>query len=227
MPELTTTTLVGAYLNDASLGTALTTYVAAAEAFIARICGRYDLAGNHWLSASRVEYLDGNNWPAVFLKFTPITAVASVSLVTSSSTTSSYTLTELEVDGIAIADLTTSLAGMQGRLGLRSVVLSSPAAWDAGWNPPYSPMWDRSPNFGGGRNRVKVTYTGGYTTAPADLALAATMAAATMYRSKDTDYSKKSEGLGEYSYTNADAALVAQMGPQFEALIAPYRRNVF
>lgn len=219
VPELTTTSAVATYLGDSSLSSSLTTYLAAAENWIARTCNRWDLGQNHWLTASRTEYIDGNQSPFVMLRWTPISAVSSVDIVTGASTSYSLTLTDLEVDGIAIASLGASSPTLIGRLGLRNTTLAGPSAWDVTPARSDSNRYQDWPNFGGGRNRVKVVYTGGYATVTPipDLTMAAMELTAAMWRNKDVNPNLKSETLGDYAYVNGDGS-ATRLGSLSEAL---------
>jgi hypothetical protein len=229
--ELTSLTLVQNYLGDATLtsGT-MNAYMNAAEAMIARHCGRYDNSGSHWLSASHTEYLNGRMDPGLQLTFTPVKGLTSVERIESASTDTDYTLTDLEVDGIAVASLSTSVYGTAGILHMRyaSGRAMSLSAFANG--EPYPSMFGRLgeayPNFGDGHRRIKVVYTGGYTAAPADLALAATIWASTLYRRRSINPTVQSETLGRYSYTNADPSKMESMAvpPDVRALIDPYRK---
>ncbi len=223
--ELTTVALVRNYLGDQDAdSTQITAYATAAEAAIARMCGRFDAAGNHWLTASRVERIDGEWSPDVLLKFTPITALTYVRVTTNATAYSAVDTTLLDVDGIAIADLSASVAGYTGRLGHRNGGLSGVRSWfDTGLSEP-GPL-SCIPNFGGGSNRVVVSYTGGYATVAAipELSLAATMLASQFYYGSLYDPTVKTENLGEYSYTNETNPFTnKQSASTFEALVGPH-----
>lgn len=222
MAELTTLALVRSYLGDPTADATLTqAAIDAAEDRIARECGRFDeAAGAHWLSASRTEYLDGEWSKDVLLTFTPITAVATVSIINSATAATSVTLTDLECDGIPIASLAAGTPGRVGRLGLRQYSVGSSAA-------AYASGLDfLGDGFQGGSQRVKVTYTGGYATAPKALAQAAMVYAAQLCRDAARDSSIKSESLGDYSVTFADAAGAADLPPAVSSLIRNYKRLV-
>ena len=235
MPELTTVSAVQAYLGDTSISSGvLTTYINAAETEIARRCNRYDDTdqGNHWLTHARVEYIDGECAEYVNLKFTPVSALSSCVVVLSSGSTQTITTTNLTLDGREIADLSSTTPGRFGKLAWRWGSRPSLYNFDVG-GPFYGQvdlgvygMWT---GFGGGPQRVKVTYTGGFQTAPADLVMAATQLAAQMYREKDSDPNVKSETLGDFSQTFIDglaADTLSRMGT-FQTIIANYGRPVF
>ena len=227
--ELTSVALIQDYLGDTTVSSATLTVIAnAAESSIARYCGRYSAVSlAHWLSASRVEYIDGESFPHILLKYTPITAISAVVITTGATTTQSITLTDLECDGIPIASLTAgeTTQGNEGRVGFRANA-SGPCAswWDYGLPQP-SILQGRNgtPNFGNGRKRVKVSYTGGYAAAPGDLSFAATAYAAFLYRQQSRDASVQSESLGQYSVSYSTSNGVS-MPDSVADLIAPYVR---
>lgn len=222
--ELTSVALFRNYIGDQSAdSTLVTTFLNAAEQMIAKSCGRFDPAGAHWISASHTERIDGEWSPDILLKFTPVTAISSVVVTTSASGSYTVDTTLLEMDGIAIASLSTGTsAGVTGRLGYRNNGFGSTKAWfDTGIQEPS--LLSVAPNFGGGGNRVVVAYTGGYAAAPDDLILAANILAASMYRARTRDSSLKSEQLGDYSYT-LDTQSGAGIPAEVESIIGNYRR---
>jgi hypothetical protein len=227
--ELTTVALIQDYLSDTTISSAtLTVLAGAAEATIARYCGRYSAVSlAHWLSASRVEYIDGESFPHILLKWTPITAISAVVVTTGATTTQTITLTDLECDGIAIASLAAgeTTQGDTGRVGFRATAQGPFASWwDYGWPQP-SPMMGRNgiPNFGAGRKRVKASYTGGYAAAPADLSLCATMLAAKLYREQGRDPAVNSRTLGDYSESFGRSQDEATLGG-LASMLSPYVR---
>lgn len=221
MPELATVAGVQAELNDTSLSSAtLTPIINAAEEWLARRCNRYDVAGNHWLAASHTQYFEGRLAASVLLDFLPVTAVASATIRTSATGTQTVTLTDLALDGIAIADLSASLPGTVGKLEYRNSTVG--LAWfDRGDSPPTSYRRLSRPNFS--NTYVTVAYTGGYTTAPPMLVRAAIQLSAVMYRMKSVNPTLKSERLGSYDYTLADSPGSALFASVAE-MIAPFRR---
>jgi len=177
------------------------------EARIGQYCNRMTQGvgvGTIWSSGTRTEYLTGELSDGLMLKWTPITAVASVTLITSNGVTSDYTLTDLTVDGIEIADLGTVNARV-GRLQLRAGV----RLWDSQYAAARTARVT-APNFGEGRNRIKVVYTGGYSTVPDDLKLAALELCKSVYSAKSINATLQSESLGNYSYTNQTGGEVTQ-----------------
>lgn len=223
--ELTTLALVQAYTGDSTLTSgALNPFMNAAEAMIAKACGRFDASGNHWLSASHTEYFDGEWSDAVRLNFTSVSAITSVAQTTGPSSSITIALTDLSIDGIAIADLSTSNRAHQGILALRYACGApmSLSAFNAGLD--YPGYLNNGQNLGGGRKRIKVVYTGGYASAPADLSLAATILAVTLYRRKSVNPTIQSETLGRYSYTNKQGEDSREVfPPEVDAILANYR----
>lgn len=229
MAELTTPAKVQDYLGDSTLTSGqVTPYIDAAERLIAHACDRLDPSGNHWLSASHVERIDGEHFPHVLLRFTPVTAIASVAITSDASSSVSIPLTELECDGIAIASLGSNSPATTGRLGYRASAAGGSLTtwWDAGLPMPNWAWSVRSPNFGGGRSRVVVTYTGGYASAPADLAMAATILAAEMWRAKGRDPDLVSQTLGQFSQTYRQGKDQDTSLGSVYSLIRPYMRTV-
>lgn len=221
MPELTTVALVRDYLDDQTADSAqLTAAIDAAEDAMARYCNRFDEGGDHWLSAARTEYIDGENSRQVILTFTPITAVATVTILTSATGGTTVALTDLDCDGLPISGLAAGTPGTRGRLRMRQA-FGSPRSANS-----YASGLDLIGGLGFGPGSVKVAYTGGYAAAPAALAQAAMVYAAQLYRDMARDASIKSESLGDYSVTFADAAAAVGIPPSVAALIGPYRRGV-
>jgi hypothetical protein len=237
MPELTSTTLVQNWLGDSSIPAAtLSPYINLAEASIARYCNRYDdKAGAHWLTSSREEYIQGEFSTHVIVKFTPVTAIASVEIMTSATSSQTLTTTNFSCDGIPFASLAQANPGTAGQIAFFSGLLNAPAAWDAGYTPIYYPSIGvpYSPNFAGGQKRVRVTYTGGYWTSgtgsqlPGDLIHAATVLAGIWYQRRMRDPSLRSQTLGEFSETYAQATSDPLKGTDLEGILNAYRRTTY
>lgn len=220
MPELATASAVQAWTGaDATTATALIAHV---EARIANYCNRRTEDGSAvWEDSAKTEFIDGELSQGVLLNWRPIVAVSSVTIITSSSTSTSYTLTDLTVDGIEISGLAANPAPY-GFLMLRN---SGTYVWDSEYIMARSARVS-SPNFGAGRKRIKVVYTGGYTTIPSDLTLAAKIACKNVYDAKQVSGSVQSESLGNYSYTNKDGSTIDTNQWSFGGvldLLQPYR----
>ena len=216
MGEITAASAVVARFGDSTWTLATVSgFVLSAEALVARYCGRFDNpTGAHWLTHTRTEYRDGEYADLQPLTWTPVTAVSAVTLVYASGSTQSITLTDLTMDGIEIASLSASIVGDKGQLWMRS----NPSQL---WYDTGSSFYSRRsrPNYGGGRKRVKVEYTGGYATAASipDVVMAVQLTAANMYRDRTRDLSVTSTTLGNFSetYGNANSTQGAGMLAQW------------
>lgn len=179
----------------------ITNVLAGVEARIANYLGRKQPPGVlRFEDTAYTEYYDGELSDGILLKMTPIVGVTSVTLISNNTTSSAYTLTDLTVDGIEIASLSASPA-LVGRLQMRG----GSYMWDSDY---LSSRHVRVPvpNFGSGRNRIKVVYTGGWTTIPDDLKLAALQACKNVVDRKEVSSTLASETLGNYSYTNVTSS---------------------
>lgn len=203
--ELSVASAVAAW-TGASVADA-TTIAGAVEARIGNYCNRMTEDGaDIWNRIARVEYLDGELSEGVLLKWTPISAVSSVQIVggytNSAEVLTDVDLTSLACDGIAIADL----SGNFGRVGMLHYRNSAGRMWESDF---YSNRTARVPtaNFGSGRQRIKVSYTGGFPSGiggmPADLKLAVLVLSKNIYDAKSVSSTLQSESLGNYSYTNS------------------------
>lgn len=208
MPELTVASAVTAYLGGTT-PTNLTDLINAAEDRIFGYCRRkaVNSGESSFARDEHIEYLSGELSSGVLLKFTPITAVSAVSRVLSSGAGAGseeleeIDLTLLSVDGIAIPDLASNY-GPVGRLQYRN---STHNYWPSDY---ATARLSRSPfpNFGSGRQLIKIAYSGGYQTIPGGLKMAATILAAQLYRNQQRDPTLTSERLGEYAYTAGTAS---------------------
>lgn len=210
--ELCTVTGVVAWTGAST--TDATIIAAAVERRIANYCGRRTETGEGaWARGSRVEYLSGELSDGVLLKWTPIDAITSVKIIsgaTASAASETYTsvdLTTLALDGIAISDLATAdYAAQKGLLHYRN---SHVQFWDSDFLQATRSRVTLS-NFGEGRWKIKVNYTGGYASTakpiPDDLKLAALVLSKSIYSAKSVSATLQSESLGNYSYTNATSS---------------------
>lgn len=221
MPELCTVSAVVAWTGASTADATL--ILAGVEARIANYCNRKTHDGSAvWEDTAKTEFLDGEWSDGVLLNWRPIVGVTSITQITGSSTSYAYTLTDFTVDGIEIAGLSTNPAPY-GRLQMRGGVSSG--YWESdGFAARRSRV--SFPNFGAGRNRIKVVYTGGYTTIPDDLKLAALEACKSVYNAKSVSATLKSESLGNYSYENVTGAEAGDSEWIFgnvKDLLQPYR----
>lgn len=143
---LTTTAKVKAYLGitDSSEDTLIDDWILAAQAQIERYCNRvFD-------SASFTEYFDGNLKQSVVVRNPPVTTLTSVSYRKDNDEWTAYasTLHDFDANSGVVFFVTGGeeafLAGLEGRL----------------------------PRFPQGKKGVRVVYTGGYSSIPADLSQA-------------------------------------------------------
>lgn len=150
-------------------------------------------------SKERTEYYNGNNRQRLALRERPVTTVTSVQLdntgyfgKASGSFGASSTLTEgtswvLSYDS---RDSGVSDSGVLIKLpGVQSTFVTISEQREAIW-----PL---------GVGNIKVVYTAGYTTIPADLQLAVKMLTSLTHASADQGGPLESETLGDYSYTRA------------------------
>lgn len=169
-------------------GPALTRAMNVAEASINRICGRnVGAKSTHgFVTGTKVEYIDGDLADRLVLRYTPVTAVASVANVygadssgTESST--SVSLTTLQVDGYPLGG--SAFNAEIGVLGYRNNGRDQVYGFEYG-EPQAAYMPFSRPAFPDGSKKVKVTYTGGYAAnlIPADLTQAAIEMAASIFK---------------------------------------------
>lgn len=140
-------------INGTGYDAAITLMLAQAEAMVRRYAGR-DLT-NGFESANRTETYDGNGAAVLQLREWPVTTITTVEERDRAGTWTTLDADEYRVD---------TRTGQLYRLG---------ATWGrivsdfigGGNNPAFgvSPSWSSDPAS------VRVTYTGGYTTIPADI----------------------------------------------------------
>lgn len=220
--ELTTIAAFEALYGTAYDDALVTSTIERAQAELSRICNRpYSEDGtvSGWLSASRTEYLHERLEDGIPLRYTPVTAITSLAIVTGATTSSAIQTTQLSVDHIPAASLSASASKIAGIL--RSYEHSSyDAAFDAGedvggrrltWAPPAQVY--------------KVVYTGGFASGsvPDDLEAACLAMTILMLRSSSRDEGLSSHTLGAHSYTMATGAEGDGLAGVMK-LIGPYRR---
>ena len=146
-------------------------------------------------SQAITEYLDGENYDKLVVKYPPIDGAETITVSVAGTTVAS---TEYTID----AD--------KGFIGFKSTYL---AGWYSGANTMNRAMPRLSsypePNFGGGFRQVQVTYTGGYEAAdmPEGLKMAANLLAASFFAQKN-GVALKTHQLGQHSWTRATATEV-------------------
>lgn len=217
--ELTTLARLKAVLGvsstDSSQDDLLQLYVDSANEAVEVYCGRT------FASADYVQYYTGNNTYRLVLRQRPVTAVS-----------------EVRFDG----------SGYFGQRdgGFDSTTVLTEGVdycldWDSGANYSKSgilfrigtiwPMLHRqiyytrlSPDIGPALGNLKVSYTAGYPTIPADLSLAATQVAAHMKRvSALGGYNLQSERIGDYRYEMFTKLLVNNEVGGVLATLARYK----
>lgn len=194
-------------ISDTTYDAQLAVVVPAAQAVAERYCNRVFDIGTF------TELHDGDGSDTLILKNAPIVSITSIKLVDSAGTVlSTYASTDYVLTLVtAIVKLYDS---RYGRLVHDSFGILQNTNWG---NQPY---WPR------GTQNIQVVYSGGYTSAPADLQLAmylyvdSILSAATAAVGTGT---YQSERLGNYSYA---LAMASQKFEAFRHLFAPWRRLV-
>lgn len=152
------------------------------EAMVAAYCNRArgEPVQHGFVSGTKIEYLDGDDAQEVLLTYTPVTAVESVGIVQGVTngveSITSISLDLLTVDGYSLG--APSFSAPKGVLAFRTA-----GRFDAMWE--YGAEIGRPATFGGGCNRVKVVYRGGYThgaTVPREVREAMLRAGAELWR---------------------------------------------
>lgn len=180
-------------IGDTYLGTLIT----AASGFICNYCNR------EFVSASRVELLDGDGTDEVLVTNTPVTVIGDI-VVTDQWAGDSETFTSADM----ITNLKTGLIKFKPTLTSGTVKYFVP-----------------------GVQNVSVTYTAGYATIPETIQQACCDLIKAMYAqgSSTNNPALQSEKLGEYSWSagrigNEIADLNSILPASVRAALAPYRR---
>lgn len=168
-----------------------------AQRFLASLCDRpYSEDGtvSGWLSASHTDYVTGSiEGGTVTFRYTPVTAVTSVGIVVSATSTSSISTSLLAVDGIPVASLSASASRLAGVVSYIAGGSSFSARFALG-----EPMERQS--FDCPRDNVyKLVYTGGFSTVPDDLSAGAIDMVSRLYFDGVRDPSLTAETLGQHS----------------------------
>jgi hypothetical protein len=196
---VTTLSAVQRYLGIGSTDAALlSALIPIATKTAARWCGV-----DSFEAASYTEYHNGECADKVVLKNIPVNSVTSVAVVdgTASAAVGSTTYT------------TDTLAGI---LGFRGP--SGPLAWD------LSLPMGQGGRFPDGFRNVKVVYSGGYSTVPADLNHAMVELVSQMYRARGVNQSLQSETIGQYSYTRAADTGATSINDFLESRFGAWKR---
>lgn len=203
LPELATVAGVKSQLGITvtTFDTAIGTILNAAETMIADWCDRRDNSAgmvgteSRWISASHTEQFTGALQPCLGLRFWPVTAIASVSVVGSGSTSVALQSTSYRIDK---DQRTVRLLG------------TPQAAWETGMVamayptlPPTSSGWYAQIDTANAYPYTEVVYTGGFGagTVPLSLQQAAIELASRMYQRASRDILLTGETLGNYSWS--------------------------
>ena len=199
LPELATVSGVKSQLGItvSTYDTALGTILNAAETIIAEWCDRRDNSSgmvgteSRWISAAHTEQFTGALQPALGLRFWPVTAITSVSIVGSSGTTTALSSILYRIDA---DQRTVRFAG------------SYAVAWESGIMAqmyPNAPMDLRQINTSNAYPYTSIIYTGGFGsgTVPLSLQQAAIELASRMFQRASRDVLLTGETLGNYSWT--------------------------
>lgn len=183
-------------LSGSTYDTAIGNFGTRAEARIARICNRPD----GFTSGSKTEYLSGESADRLVLTYTPVTAIASIQLLSQGSVIETIQSTDYSVDdasGVVGLDVTYA-----GRYFGGSYLYGD----DRGVADGSRRLL---PNLSVGYRNVKVIYTGGYSTYPDDLKQAVIEYTAFLFRSRSINPALQSHTLGQHAWTIAPGGLAA------------------
>lgn len=183
--ELTTTSAVLLWLGMAAdTNGQVARSLLAAEYKIRKVCNDR----TSFLEDEYTERFDGLDWDSVVLKHTPVSEAVDPSLAIYTSKTDTVT-----VDS--------SSYYIDPETGILRLLADPGLAFFYGWTLSDG-------GFPDGFRNVAVTYTGGYdaNAIPEDLQQIAIEYAAAIYQQRFNDPGMKSENLGRYSYTRADAS---------------------
>lgn len=170
-------------INGTGNDAAITLMLAQAEAMVRRYAGR-DLT-NGFESASRVETYDGNGHPTIQLREWPVTSITSVEERDQSGAYTTVPATAYRVD---------TRTGQLYRIGaVWGRVVGDYAG--GGVNPAFGAY----PNWGDNAASVRVTYTGGYTTIPADIVACVYMLIDYKLANAGSNPAATNESIGVYS----------------------------
>lgn len=235
-------TLLG--ISDSSQDTLLTQLLAAADAAVKTYIrrGKAKTAFTSWPeSGADTMYFSGEGTPDLILPYWPVTAVASVYLDAAgyfgdgANAFSSATLLTAGVDYVLYRD--DGAASVTARLrrlgGISSASTGGGLGGDYGWWPGLGagawqtagPLWMNgrvAAAWPVGHGNVKVTFTAGYSSVPADLADAVNQIAIFRYSYRKMAGPMQSESLGDYSYSLAALNNEPMLGTA-RSILAGYR----
>jgi hypothetical protein len=206
--ELTTVAGVKTYLGissstyDTLLGTLLT---GAEKGMRGRYC-----RPDGWTQAVFTEYFDGENSERLVLTNTPIDTT--------------YTSMAVTVDGLTLDADTYTFDPASGVLAFKYASNTLSANFFAAGRTTIPALGvGKVPGFTNGFRNVAVTYRGGYSSIPEDLALAAQMYVGYLFSRRGADVALASHTLGSHSYT---FATLDDFWRQIDDLIQDYDRCI-
>jgi hypothetical protein len=184
-------------ISGTAQDTVLTFLLDSASTMIRQACERDLTTG--FESASRTFYANGADMAAILVPERPITTLTSVAWVDESGTATLYDATDYTYDADAgIVTLQYPITNRFTGTGLSGINRSG---WTSFNTMQEGQGWTESPSFGAGTRNIRIVYTGGYATIPKDLQIACAMVVDTLNSRRGADTLKKSETIGQYSYT--------------------------
>lgn len=194
MAEIITNTDVKNYLgiSGTTYDTLLTTLIGYGEGLMAKMADRRDDTsgmvgtGAYWGSGSHTEKRPGALHQTITLRYWPVTVVSSVTIYSSSGSN---------------VDLGSYLYRIDADQKTLRFLGQQQVAWDAGFSPPDYPMFINTINTEKAYPYTQITYTGGFSTIPADLKAAAVELVSQMFLRRQRDRTLSSETLGNHSWT--------------------------
>ena len=191
-------------ITGSSQDTLIAFLLGMSSAYVRRACGRN--LTNGFESATRTETYSGTDETTIQLQEWPITSVTSVTQLFAGGSTQALDSTTYRFN--ADTGILSRIDAVRGRFAS----FGTDGATVAG-------TWRPEPMFADGFFNFSVVYVGGYSTIPADLHQAVCQLTDILYVGRGRDPSLKSESLGQYSWTAADAAQINQIKMD---LIRPY-----
>lgn len=183
-------------ITGTSQDTLIATLLGMSSAYIRRMCGRNLTTG--FESATRTETYSGMDETTIQLVEWPITSVTSVTQLFAGGSTQAIDSTTYRFN--ADTGLLARIDAVRGRFASFGTDGSNVAG-----------TWRPEPMYAEGFYNYSVVYVGGYSTIPDDLKQATCQMTDILYATRGRDPSLKSESLGQYSWTAADAAQINQI----------------
>lgn len=179
------------------------------DAAIGRYCNRIDATtgAQTFESAARDEKYDGNCEAILSLRNYPVTTMTQIGIVDTEGTETALTSTDYIVDTRA------------GRVRWNGSSSNAYAWWD---RPVGAPMYTSNAyGWPEGFQNIRVQYTAGYASVPADLRGVATQMCVDLYLNRKQNHELASSGIGDRSanYRSADDLVKLHA-----ATLAPYTR---